>query len=151
MSGFAEAYAPGRRGPLPYAFDDGRWLGHRRHPPLPVKILMVAAAFWLFHPLGVVLLLYFVWQAVRLNGRCAFRGAEFGRSWEGSAWSRRRGRAAFRNTAFEERRRETLKRLDEEAEAFDAFERKQREARDREAFERFTAERNAPKGEQGPN
>ncbi len=147
MSGYAEAQPAGRPGPLPHDSDDGRWSGHRHNPPLPVKIIAVAAAFWLFHPLGVALLVYFLWRTVRRDGGCAFRGADFGPRWDGTAWARRRGGPAFRNSAFEERRRETLKQLDEDAEAFDAFARRQQEARDREAFERFKAERSAPKGD----
>jgi hypothetical protein len=142
MSGYAETW-PAWRGPRGYAFEKADWSGSSYHPPLPVKILMVAAAFWLFHPLGVALLVFFLWRAVRRHGGCAFGGADVGRSWG-------RNRAAFHNAAFEERRRETLKALDEEAEAFDAFERRRREARDREAFERFVAERNAPKGGHDP-
>ena len=144
MSGYADA-APAGRGPLPYEFQDFRWSGRRRGPPLAVKVLAVAAAFWLFHPLGVAMLVYFLWRAARRNGGCLFHGAEFARHWDAPPWAPGRGRAASRNTAFEERRRETLKQLDEEAEAFDAFERTRREARDREAFGRFMADRNAPK------
>ena len=50
---------------------------------------------------------------------------DVGRSW-------RRTRAAVRNTAFEARRRDMLEALDADA-----------EARDRDAFARFMAERNA--------
>ncbi len=145
MSGYAEAQPAGGPRPLPHEFDVWRWSRHSFGPPLPVKILAVAAAFWLFHPLGVALLVVFLWRAAR-----AFRGEDFARSWYGAPWGRRWGRPAFGNAAFEERRRETLKALDEEAEAFDAFERKRREAEDREAFERFKAERNAPKDGEGP-
>ncbi len=150
MSGYAEARPAGRPGPLPYEFEDWRWSEHRYHPPLPVKILAVVAAFWLFHPLGVALLVYFLWRAARRDAQAAFRSAELP-PWDGTVPPGRWNRPAFRNTTFKERRRETLKQLDEEAEAFDAFERKQREARDREAFERFKAERNAPKDGQDAN
>ncbi len=143
MSGYAEAGPAGGRGPLPDEFDGWRWSHRPFGPPLPVKILAVVAAFWLFHPLGVALLVYFLWRAARHGGR-AVHGREFARAWGETPWARRWGRPAFRNAAFEERRRDTLKQLDEEAEAFDAFERKRREAEDREAFERFKAERNTP-------
>ena len=49
-----------------------------------------------------------------------------------------------RNAAFEEYRRDTLRRLEEEQAEFDAYVEKLRQARDREEFERFMAERNKP-------
>ncbi|RBP13812.1 uncharacterized protein DUF2852 [Roseiarcus fermentans] len=141
MSDTFEGPRPRWPGPLPHDFDPWRW-GERRHgPPLPVKILAVAVAFWLFHPLGVALLVYFLWRAARGRG-CGFHADRFG--------TRAHVRRSSGNTAFEERRRETLKALDEEAEAFEAFEKRRREAQDREAFERFVAERNAPKGDEPP-
>ena len=140
MSYYADISPAGRIGPLPYEFAD--WRESRYRAPLPVKIVAVVAAFWLFHPLGVALLLYFVWRAARRNGGCAFRPGAPSRRW-GEA-------ASSRNAAFEERRRETLKRLDEEAEAFDAFARGRREARDREDFERFMDGRNARKSGDRP-
>jgi hypothetical protein len=44
---------------------------------------------------------------------------------------------------LDERRRETLRAIHEEAEAFADFERRSRERRDRDEFERFMAERKA--------
>lgn len=139
MSGFAEAPSPGAAGP-----GGGAWSRHRFGPPLPLKIAAVVAAFCVFHPLGIGLAAWFLWRSAHDRGGCAVR--RFG---DRAGWPHHRS-GAFRNTAFEERRRETLKTLDEEAEAFDAFERQQRESRDREAFERFLAERNAPKGAEEP-
>ena len=151
MSGYAEAQPAGGPRPLSHEFDGWRWSRRSFGPPLPVKILAVVAAFWLFHPLGVALLVLFLRRAARGAPACAFRGHDIGRSWDDAPWTARRGRPAARNAAFEERRRGTLKALDEEAEAFDAFERKRRETEDREAFERFKAERNGPKGDADPN
>jgi hypothetical protein len=145
MSAYADAQPAGGPAPLPHEFDRGRWSHPHFGPPLPVKLLALVAAFWLFHPLGVALLIFFLWRGARGARACAYRGQDFARRWDGGSWGGR-GRPASRNAAFEERRRETLKALDEEAEAFDAFERKRREAEDREAFERFKAERTAPKG-----
>ena len=60
-----------------------------------------------------------------------------------SGWRHCGGARSSGNAAFDERRRETLRAIQEEAEAFADFERRQREARDREEFDRFMAERNA--------
>jgi len=72
----------------------------------------------------------------------------WGKGWQNKSWS------AYSNTgneAFDEYRKakldelEALKRkLDEERAAFDDFLTKLRKAKDREDFERFMAERNAP-------
>jgi len=150
MSGSFDAQPAGHAGARSYEFDDWRWSGHRFGPPLPVKILAVVAAFWLFKPLGVALLIYLIWRSARRNGGCGFRREgirhAMDRGGPGAGWHG----PATRNSAFEERRRETLRQLDEEAKAFEDFERKQREARDKEAFDRFMAGRNAPKGPDEP-
>jgi hypothetical protein len=113
-------------------------------------ILGVVVAFWLFPPLGVAALLYLIWRFARRNGGCAFRRQGFDRAMGRGPWAARWHGPANRNTAYEEHRRETLKELDEEAQAFEAFERKQREAEDREAFERFLANRDAPRNPDEP-
>ena len=88
-----------------------------------------------------------MWRAARAGGGSAFgREARSRGGWDG----RWRG-ASIRNSAFEERRREILQQLDEDAKAFDDFDHRQRAARDREAFDRFMAERNAPKSPDEPN
>ncbi len=149
MSGF-EARAAGHPGAGPHEFDDWRWSVHRSGPPLPLMILGVVVAFWFFKPLGVVALAYLVWRFARARGGCAFRREGFRRSWEPGAWGGPRRGPAAGNSAFEEHRLETLKELDEEANAFGDFARRQHEAHDREAFDRFLAERTAPKGSGEP-
>jgi len=57
---------------------------------------------------------------------------------------------ATQNAAFEERRQATLRQLDEEAKAFEEFERRQREAQDKQAFDSFMANRNAPQNPEDP-
>jgi hypothetical protein len=144
MSHYPEAQAAGHPGGYPNGYEGGPWSGRHSGPPLPLVILGVVVAFWLFPPLGVAALLYIIWRFARRNGGCAFRRQGFG------PWAARRHGAANRNSAYEEHRRETLKELDEEAQAFEAFERKQREAKDREAFERFLANRDAPRNPDEP-
>ncbi len=150
MSGFSDAQAAGHPGARRNEFDDWRWSGRRFGLPLPLKILLVVGAFWVFPPLGIAALAFLLWRSAQRNGGCAFGREGFRHAMDGGAWAGRRRGPATRNSAFEERRRETLKQLDEEAQAFEEFERKQREARVKEAFDRFMAERNAPKGPQEP-
>jgi hypothetical protein len=101
-------------------------------PPLPIKALAVGVGFLIFKPLGIGLLAWFL-LSHRFGGGALRSG--FG------PW--RAAPGATRNSAFEERRRETLNQLDEEAKAFAEFAEMQRQARDKEAFERFIAERRA--------
>ena len=116
---------------------EGPWPYRSRGWPLPAKALAVGVAFLVFKPLALAALVYFLIDARRRGG---FRHAY-------ASWPR--GARPSGNSAFEERRRDTLKRLDEDAKAFDEFTRRQREAHDREAFDRFQAER-GPGGEGAP-
>jgi hypothetical protein len=108
----------------------------RHGPPPIVAILGVGAAFMLFPPLGLAALAFVLWRA--RHGGGSWRQ---GFTRDGAPW--RQGRPMTSNSAFEERRRETLTRLAEEGEAFNEFERRRHEAREREAFDRFMAERAA--------
>ena len=130
---------------------DARRRHHHHHchdgfgPPLPIKLLGVAGAFWLAPPLGFAALGYWAWRACQRNGGGGrFEPAEEWRKWtERAPWrGGGRGRSSG-NAAFDERRRETLRAIQEEAEAFADFERRSRERRDRDEFERFMAERKA--------
>ena len=136
----SQAHAPNAEGDPFYAGACGHSFRRGFGAPLPLKILAVVGAFWVAPPLGLAALGYLVWRKVQAGRDC---GHESGRDWRARGW---RGRTSG-NSAFDEKRRETLQALEEEAKAFAEFERKQREARDREAFERFAAERNAPKKE----
>ncbi len=111
----------------PTACGEGRGFA----PPLPLKLLFAGAAFLICPPLGLVALAFLAWRHFR---------------WERGCGGRHRGlRRSTGNSALDAKRRETLKALDEEAEAFVEFARREREARDREAYERFQAERAATK------
>ena len=66
MSNTAEAPA-GHPGAHPYGFADPHWSGRHFGPPLPLKILGVVVAFWIFKPLGV--------RGARLSAVADRRGA----------------------------------------------------------------------------
>ena len=145
MSHYSEAQPAGHPGGSAYGYDGAPWSGRHFGPPLPIKILGVVVAFLIFKPLGLAALVYLIWRSARRNGGCGFRRREgFGHGVERGPWAARWQGPAARNTAYEEHQRETLSKLDEEAQAFEAFERKQREAKDKEAFDRFMANRDAP-------
>jgi len=153
MSGPAEAQpaAAGHPGAHPYGFEGHYWSGRHFGPPLPLKILGVVVAFLIFKPLGVAALVYLIWRSTRRNGGCGFRPREgFGHRVERGPWAGRGPTPTTQNAAFEERRQATLRQLDEEAKAFEEFERRQREAQDKQAFDRFMANRNAPQSPEEP-
>jgi hypothetical protein len=110
--------------------------GHPRFygPPLPLKVLAIGAAFLVCPPLGLAALAFAIWRG--WGGGCRGAGER------GPGFRRFR---ATGNGALDEKRRETLKALDEEAEAFAEFQRDERKARDREIYERFTAGRTETK------
>jgi len=115
----------------PTACGEGRGFG----PRLPIKLLLAGAAFLICPPLGLLALAFLAWR-------------HFG--WQRGCGGRHRGfRHSTGNSALDAKRRETLKALDEEAEAFAEFARRERERRDREAFERFQAERASNPNEEG--
>lgn len=108
-------------------------------PRRVVKIIAVVAAFLICPPLGLAALAVTLW--------CCGRGGGFAgpRGWTEHGPFRRRGFWSSGNSVFDEKQREALNKLKEEAEAFADFRKKQREAREREDFDRFMAERDAQK------
>ena len=72
MSRYFEPRPAGHLGAMD-EFDDWQWSGRRFGPPLPLKILLVVAAFWIFPPLGIATLAWLLWRTAWRNGGCAFR------------------------------------------------------------------------------
>lgn len=106
----------------------------------PAWIALMVVGFILFWPIGLAILLYLLW-----SGRM---GCSKSGTWKRSAEKRwRRARSAFQatgNRAFDEYREATLRRLEDEADEFQAFLERLREARDRAEFDQFMAERDGP-------
>ena len=124
----------------------------------PVTIALMVGGFIVFWPLGLLVLGYILWGE-KFGGSAERAGEWVDRS---RGWASRCGgighRSAARgfgggsgNAAFDEYRAEQLRRLeeerrrlDEEVGAFHDYMRNLRMARDREEFDRFMRERNAP-------
>ncbi len=99
-------------------------------------IAATVLSFIFFWPAGLALLAYMIWSKRMFNGNCARR----------NSMSRYRGhaRAAFKssgNTAFDSYKSETLRRLEEEQENFEAFLQRLREFKDKAEFDQFMDER----------
>lgn len=90
------------------------------------------AGFFVAWPLGAALLLYVFWSG-RMSKIITTEGA---RRWQVPGPKRSSG-----NSAFDEYREETLRRLEEERSAFEGFLERLRKARDRAEFEQFMEER----------
>lgn len=100
-------------------------------------IVAIVVSFILFWPLGLALLAYMIWSK------------KMSRLSNGVACSRhsRNSGAVYRasgNAAFDAYKNETLRRLEEEQENFEAFLQRLRDARDKAEFDQFMDERAKP-------
>lgn len=98
----------------------------------PAWIALMVVGFILFWPVGLAVLAYLIW-----SGRMGCWRRRHARSWSG--WQRGSG-----NTAFDEYRAETLKRLEDEQKEFQAFLERLRRAKDKSEFDQFMAGRGRP-------
>ena len=119
------------------------------HYGKPAWIVVMVLGFILFWPIGLAILAYMIW-----SGRMGFwRHCGPGR-WHYTAPQESRAKQhagpSSGNHAFDEYREETLRRLEEEQEAFKAFLERLRHAKDKAQFDQFMAERGRGNGN-GPN
>ena len=119
------------------------------HYGKPAWIVVMVLGFILFWPIGLAILAYMIW-----SGRMGFwRHCGPGR-WHYTTPQERRAKQhagpSSGNHAFDEYREETLRRLEEEQEAFKAFLERLRHAKDKAQFDQFMAERGRGNGN-GPN
>jgi len=105
-------------------------------------IAAMVLAFILFWPIGLALLADMIWSKKGMfNASCGK--------------SRHKTRHKFRtsgNTAFDAYKADTLRRLEEEQDAFEAFLQRLRDAKDKAEFDEFMDERSKPakSDENGP-
>lgn len=105
--------------------------------PAPVWIVLMIAGFVAWWPVGLAILAYVVWSGKMHR-------------WKHERWARRMRQGGCRhghwhrssgNSAFDAYREETLKRLEDEQDAFAAFVERLRRAKDQAEFDAFMAER----------
>ena len=92
-------------------------------------IAAMVLGFIFFWPVGLALLAYMIWSKRMFNRSCA---------------RRTQMRAAFKssgNTAFDAYKAETLRRLQDEQDAFETFLQRLRDAKDKAEFDQFMDER----------
>ncbi len=110
-------------------------------------IALMILGFVIFWPIGLGILAYLIWSGrmgcwkSRGPGRWHCGPADNGRSGN----RRRRGKApATGNSAFDEYRAETLRRLEEEQDEFEDFLESLRQAKDKAEFDQFMAQQRDP-------
>ncbi len=96
-------------------------------------IAAMVLGFIFFWPVGLALLAYMIWSKRMFSGNCASRRA--------TTSHRRYGMKTTGNTAFDSYRTETLRRLEEEQDAFESFLQRLRDAKDKAEFDQFMDER----------
>jgi len=113
----------------------------------PAWIGVMVLGFVIFWPIGLAILAYMLWSG--RMGCSARTGASNWQQRVAGKWERKMERwgmqakayAPTGNSAFDEYRQETLKRLEQEAEEFHTFLDRLRMAKDKSEFEQFMAER----------
>jgi hypothetical protein len=114
------------------------WLDDRGKP---AWIIAMIAGFIVFWPVGLALLAYMIWSKRMFSRSC--RGSRHNHS-DRSRESFREMARAFRpsgNAAFDAYKADTIRRLTDEQEAFEAFLQRLRDAKDKQEFDSFMEDR----------
>lgn len=104
------------------------WLDHKGKPAWIAALVISMVVFW---PIGLMLLAYMIWSNKLTCSKNTQTQHAYGRSLRGSTG----------NSAFDAYRNETLRRLEEEQQSFEAFLDRLRAARDKAEFDQFMEER----------
>jgi hypothetical protein len=145
---------PAMRGPggiFTMARNVADWLDARGKP---AWIAAMVVSFIFVWPVGLALLAYMIWSKRMFNRSSCGEGRESRGPWAnhsashwGSQWGAKCGQrhsGGFRssgNTAFDAYKEETLRRLQEEQDAFQSFLQRLREAKDKTEFDAFMEDR----------
>lgn len=100
-------------------------------------IAAMVLGFIFVWPVGLALLAYMIWSKRMFSGNCASKRHR-------NPTSRHAYRAAMKpsgNTAFDAYKTETLRRLEDEQESFEAFLARLRDAKDKAEFDQFMDDR----------
>lgn len=103
------------------------WLDEKGKPAWIIAMVLGFVFFW---PIGLALLFYMIWSKRMCNGKSRHR-----------RHARRRAAQPSGNTAFDAYKADTLRRLEDEQENFEAFLKRLRDAKDKSEFDDFMDER----------
>ncbi len=104
-------------------------------------IALIVLGFWTFWPVGLAALAFVVGSGRVRAWKMEQRGRWHNARGRGCGWSFGGQTHSSGNAAFDEYRAETLKRLEDEQKAFVDYLEKLRQAKDKEEFDRFMADR----------
>jgi hypothetical protein len=107
------------------------WLDQRGKGAWIVAMIVGFIVFW---PIGLALLAYMIWSKRMFTGKSC-------------GMSRRAAKGSTGNSAFDAYKADTLKRLEDEQAAFDAFLKRLREAKDKSEFDAFMDDRTKRRSE----
>ena len=115
------------------------WLDHKGKGAWIAAMVLGFVFFW---PVGLAILFYMIWSKRMFNSSCS----------RGKAWKSRHFQAhsTTGNSAFDAYKADTLRRLEQEQNDFEAFLERLREAKDKAEFDQFIDER-AKKADAGDN
>lgn len=109
------------------------WLDERGKGAWIAAMVLGFIAFW---PIGLALLFYMIWSKQMFKGSCAHRRHRNAVNYGHGQRFRSSG-----NNAFDAYKAETLRRLEEEQDNFEAFLQRLRDAKDKAEFDEFMEER----------
>ncbi len=114
----------------------------------PAWLALMVLGFFAFPPLGVAMLVFLLWSGRMGCRRHAAPGRWYrpddgrgARDWRGGWWQGRGQSRSSGNSAFDEYRDETLRRLEEEQKEFWEFLERLRHAKDKAEFDQFMSDR----------
>lgn len=110
-----------------------RWLDQRGKGAWIAAMVLGFIFFW---PVGLALLAYMIWSKRMFSGNCASRTRHARHALKSSG-----------NNAFDAYKADTLRRLEEEQDAFEAFLQRLRDAKDKAEFDQFMDDRSKKKPE----
>ena len=119
------------------------WLDDRGKPAWIAAMVLGFIFFW---PVGLALLFYMIWSKRMFNASCRQHRHQHGRHRHG----RHYGMPSSGNSAFDAYKADTLRRLEEEQEAFSSFLQRLRDAKDKQEFDAFMDDRARAAREDGP-
>ncbi len=103
------------------------WLDARGKGACIASMVLGSVLFW---PVGLAILFYMIWRKDMFKSGCRARSHHRSNSFRTSG-----------NNAFDSYKADTLRRLEEEQEAFEAFLQRLRDAKDKAEFDQFMDDR----------
>ena len=127
-----------KEGMMDWARGAERWLDNRGRKAWIIATILAFIFAW---PVGLALLAYMIWSKRMFNRSCGHSSTD-----RGGPWSRAHSHFGghFRssgNAAFDAYKAETIRRLQDEQEAFEAFLQRLRDAKDKSEFDSFMDDR----------